>query len=68
MWLVGYGLDDSGEKRGWPHVFGVPKPEGAEFEKCEADRIFENTPQGEFTFRSLRTGFRKKLALIAESF
>ena len=20
-WLVGYGLDDNGEKRGWPHLF-----------------------------------------------
>ena len=65
---MGYGLDDGGEKRGWPHVFGVPKPEGEEFVKCEADRIFDGTPQGEFVFRGLRAAFRKKLALIAESF
>ena len=25
LWLVGYGLDDNGTKRGWPHVYGVPK-------------------------------------------
>lgn len=25
VWLVGYGLDDAGEKRGWKHLFGCPK-------------------------------------------
>jgi hypothetical protein len=25
VWLVGYGLDDAGEKRGWVHLFGCPK-------------------------------------------
>ena len=25
LWLVGYGLDSNGTKRGWPHVYGVPK-------------------------------------------
>jgi len=25
VWLVGYGLDDRQEKRGWSHLFGVPK-------------------------------------------
>jgi len=25
LWLVGYGLDDCGEKRGWKHLFACPK-------------------------------------------
>jgi len=25
VWLVGYGLDDQQEKRGWTHLFGCPK-------------------------------------------
>lgn len=28
VWLVGYGLDDQQEKRGWIHLFAVPKIEG----------------------------------------
>lgn len=28
VWLVGYGLDDNQEKRGWPHLFAVPKALG----------------------------------------
>jgi hypoxanthine phosphoribosyltransferase len=68
VWLVGYGLDDGGEKRGWPHVFGVPKPDGEEFEKCEADKIFDGTDEGEEVFRTLRSAFRQKLGHVAESF
>jgi len=37
IWVVGYGLDDSQEKRGWTHLFGVPRKAG---EKVEADEIF----------------------------
>lgn len=28
IWLVGYGLDDKQEKRGWVHFFGCPKSKG----------------------------------------
>lgn len=28
LWLVGYGLDDRGEKRGWKHLFACPKSAG----------------------------------------
>lgn len=27
VWLIGYGLDDQGKKRGWPFLFGIPKPD-----------------------------------------
>lgn len=30
VWLVGYGLDDQGEKRNWTSLWGVPKPPNAE--------------------------------------
>lgn len=36
-WLVGYGLDDQGEKRGWPHLFAVPKPSGSTL--SDADKM-----------------------------
>lgn len=25
VWVVGYGLDDAQEKRGWTNLYGVPK-------------------------------------------
>lgn len=41
VWLVGWGLDDRQEKRGWPHLFAVPKTSGAD--KTVADHvIFES--------------------------
>lgn len=40
LWLVGYGLDDNGEKRGWPHLFACPKIEGVP--KCAEDAIFDD--------------------------
>jgi hypoxanthine phosphoribosyltransferase len=30
LWLVGYGLDDDGTKRGWPVLFAKPKAPGIE--------------------------------------
>jgi len=30
VWLVGWGLDDRQEKRGWPHLFAVPKTNKAD--------------------------------------
>eukprot|EP01108_Squamamoeba_japonica_P001462 TRINITY_DN1626_c0_g1_i1.p2 TRINITY_DN1626_c0_g1~~TRINITY_DN1626_c0_g1_i1.p2 ORF type:complete len:102 (-),score=43.56 TRINITY_DN1626_c0_g1_i1:33-338(-) len=38
VWAVGYGLDDGGEKRGWPHLFACPKIEGVP--KVPADDAF----------------------------
>jgi hypoxanthine phosphoribosyltransferase len=40
VWLVGYGLDDRQEKRGWTHLFGCPKLNG--LPKTEDDSIFED--------------------------
>jgi hypoxanthine phosphoribosyltransferase len=40
VWLVGYGLDDNGEKRNWTDLFAAPKP--PEIEKTEDDCIFWN--------------------------
>jgi hypoxanthine phosphoribosyltransferase len=40
IWLVGYGLDDRQEKRGWSHLFACPKCDGVE--KSADDAIFES--------------------------
>lgn len=40
VWVVGYGLDDKQEKRGWPHLYACPKAAGMEHTK--ADDIFES--------------------------
>jgi hypoxanthine phosphoribosyltransferase len=39
VWYVGYGLDDNGEKRGWPHLFAVPK--AADVPRTADDDLFE---------------------------
>lgn len=41
VWVVGYGLDDKQEKRGWKHLFAVPKSEGVV--KHEHDKLFESS-------------------------
>jgi hypothetical protein len=40
VWVVGYGLDDAQEKRGWPHLYACPKL--PEIPKTDADRIFDS--------------------------
>lgn len=66
LWLVGYGLDSNGTKRGWPHVYGVPKPAG--FKRSDIDKILDNTPEGQGLFEAVRRNFRSKLTQIAGSF
>jgi len=40
LWLVGYGLDDRGTKRGWTELFAIPKVKIVEtIEKEEVDRL-----------------------------
>merc|ERR1719383_1700006 len=40
LWLVGYGLDDRGTKRGWTELFAMPKVKIAEtIDKDEVDRL-----------------------------
>lgn len=38
LWLVGYGLDDRQEKRGWTHLYAIPKL--PDIPKTEFDTIF----------------------------
>lgn len=40
IWLVGYGLDDRQEKRGWTYLFGCPK--SVNIKESEDDIIFKN--------------------------
>ena len=40
VWLVGYGLDDNQEKRGWPHLYACPK--NNKEDQTPDDKIFEN--------------------------
>ena len=40
VWVVGYGLDDNGEKRGWKYLFAEPKADGVE--KSQDDVLFDN--------------------------
>ena len=43
LWLVGYGLDDRGTKRGWTELFAIPKVKIVEtVEKEEVDRLLEH--------------------------
>lgn len=40
LWLVGYGLDDRGTKRGWTELFAIPKVKIVETaEKHEVDKL-----------------------------
>jgi hypoxanthine phosphoribosyltransferase len=41
VWLVGCGLDDKQEKRGWTSLWGVPKTDSAQ--KTTDDRIFTDS-------------------------
>eukprot|EP01006_Ploeotia_vitrea_P053944 TRINITY_DN67831_c6_g5_i1.p2 TRINITY_DN67831_c6_g5~~TRINITY_DN67831_c6_g5_i1.p2 ORF type:complete len:348 (-),score=45.67 TRINITY_DN67831_c6_g5_i1:2599-3642(-) len=67
VWVVGYGLDDQGTKRGWPHVFGVPKVGDAK--RTEDDEMFdmdEEQQQGtNKKFEEVRVQFHKRLATLA---
>jgi len=63
LWVVGYGLDDSGEKRGWPLLFALPKHQPT----CEEDKIFDGTQEGTEVYRRIRTQIRERLSeLTAE--
>lgn len=61
VWLVGYGLDDNGTKRGWTELFAKPKAEGVP--KCEADGIFEPGSSGKKLLESYRNSLRQGLGL-----
>lgn len=40
VWLVGYGLDDNSEKRGWTWLYGIPKEQGMKL--TPDDEIFND--------------------------
>jgi hypoxanthine phosphoribosyltransferase len=61
VWLVGYGLDDNGTKRGWTELFAKPKIEGVP--KCEADGIFEPGTKGRQLLRTYRREMRAGLGM-----
>jgi hypoxanthine-guanine phosphoribosyltransferase len=43
LWLVGYGLDDRGTKRGWTELFAIPKVKIVEtIVKADVDKLLEN--------------------------
>ena len=52
VWLVGYGLDDDGTKRGWPMLFAKPKCAGVPL--GEADKIFQGDAEGQAVHRRIR--------------
>jgi len=52
LWLVGYGLDDDGTKRGWTELFAKPKIPGVP--KVVADAIFEEGAVGKAKLVELR--------------
>jgi len=52
LWVVGYGLDDRQEKRGWNALYGTPKTPGAP--KIKEDQIFEDGPSGIAMYNSIR--------------
>jgi len=59
VWLVGYGLDDNGTKRGWPILFACPKAPGVP--KEDADKIFNNDEEGIAKHRSIREEVQRSL-------
>lgn len=52
LWLVGYGLDDNGTKRGWTELYAKPKCDGVP--RVEADTIFKPGPEGRAMQQTLR--------------
>merc|ERR1719409_1509276 len=43
LWLVGYGLDDRGTKRGWTDLFAVPKVKiVGSIEQAEVEKLLEH--------------------------
>lgn len=60
LWLVGYGLDDNGTKRGWPLLYAKKKADG--IPPCPEDVIFDDTQAGRDMYATIR---RKIAANIA---
>ena len=52
LWLVGYGLDDDGTKRGWTELFAKPKAPGIPL--VAEDAIFKDGAEGESAYKAVR--------------
>lgn len=57
VWLVGYGLDDRQEKRGWTHLYACPKTVG--LEPTADDIIFTNENEYQTIRKKLKTESEK---------
>lgn len=62
VWLVGYGLDDQGEKRGWPLLYACPKAEGVA--RTFADKIFDHNTEADAVYGQIRDSITKQLGEI----
>eukprot|EP01095_Lingulamoeba_sp_RSL-Kostka_P004593 TRINITY_DN15823_c0_g1_i1.p1 TRINITY_DN15823_c0_g1~~TRINITY_DN15823_c0_g1_i1.p1 ORF type:complete len:251 (+),score=78.67 TRINITY_DN15823_c0_g1_i1:94-846(+) len=52
LWVVGYGLDDQQEKRGWDCLYACPKL--PEIPKIEEDKIFDESEEGLNVYKNIR--------------
>eukprot|EP00036_Acanthoecidae_sp_10tr_P011542 CAMPEP_0182927486 /NCGR_PEP_ID=MMETSP0105_2-20130417/13814_1 /TAXON_ID=81532 ORGANISM="Acanthoeca-like sp., Strain 10tr" /NCGR_SAMPLE_ID=MMETSP0105_2 /ASSEMBLY_ACC=CAM_ASM_000205 /LENGTH=256 /DNA_ID=CAMNT_0025065435 /DNA_START=41 /DNA_END=811 /DNA_ORIENTATION=- len=59
LWLVGYGLDDDGTKRGWTELVAVPKADGVPLE--EDDVVFEDSAAARAKLAEIRRALLKQL-------
>eukprot|EP00041_Stephanoeca_diplocostata_P036462 m.1333457 g.1333457 ORF g.1333457 m.1333457 type:complete len:249 (-) comp24871_c0_seq3:5212-5958(-) len=59
VWLVGYGLDDQGTKRGWTELLGVPKAPGVP--GTEDDVIFDGSDAGRAHLKTIRAAVLAQL-------
>jgi len=61
VWLVGYGLDDNGTKRGWRNLWACPKIPG--IPKSVDDGIFDDGAASEQQLLDIRGTIRENLAM-----
>lgn len=59
LWLVGYGLDDEGTKRGWTELFAKPKADVVP--KDPDDDIFLPGEQGKHAYTKMRNALSAKV-------
>jgi len=60
VWVVGYGLDDKQEKRGWKHLFAVSKSDGVP--KHSDDNLFDDPNY----YNYLRDSIRIKISKLSD--
>lgn len=62
LWVIGYGLDDKQTKRGWIHLFAVPK--NRDDLKNDDDIIFDNTKEGIEKYEYIRKQFMNMMDIV----